>query len=519
MLLLWGYALLVSAWLVGNPPGAVPDEPAHYVKAVATAGGDPYGAPGAYGDDSGIADPQRVWINRSTRALEVPPRLAPPAALTCNAVRPELSFRCIDDLPHEAASAGPRQLSYVGTYQPYLYVIPGALARQAEGWADGLRLARVAVAASCLLLVAVAVAALWSPGSGSSLLGIFVAFTPMAAFLAASMNTSGFEIAAGICLAAGVLRFSRDDVPSRAAWAAVGLGAVVVALSRPLGPVWAAGHLACLPALVGFRGTLDRIRSSPRLGLLVGGAAALAVVLGIGWELALQPHPVRAPRDVLAAVVPAIGDLPQALREMIGVFGWLDTEMPMPAYALWRTSLVGIAVVALLLGTRRQRVVLCGAGLAAAAVTVGVSAGIVRQTQFNMQGRYVLPFTVLVALLAGEIVFSSRTRLDARRVWALPAIVGTVLAAVHFVGWFANARRYAVGNRGPIFFFAASEWSPPLGWPVWTSCAALGALAVAAASVVVARRDRPSGDAPATGPADVDAAPVAASVNGAGAPS
>jgi hypothetical protein len=55
---------------------------------------------------------------------------------------------------------------------------------------------------------------------------------------------------------------------------------------------------------------------------------------------------------------------------------------------------------------------------------------------------------------------------------ALAGGVGVLQA----VAWFANARRSAVGTRGPWLFFSSAEWHPPLGWGIWAvlviACAA-----------------------------------------------
>ena len=39
VLLVAGYAALIAAWTIGNPLGRAPDEPAHYVRALAAAEG------------------------------------------------------------------------------------------------------------------------------------------------------------------------------------------------------------------------------------------------------------------------------------------------------------------------------------------------------------------------------------------------------------------------------------------------------------------------------------------------
>src|SRR4051794_37481963 len=45
LMLVLSYALFLAAWLVTDPPGAPPDEPVHYIKAVAAGHGQLRGDP------------------------------------------------------------------------------------------------------------------------------------------------------------------------------------------------------------------------------------------------------------------------------------------------------------------------------------------------------------------------------------------------------------------------------------------------------------------------------------------
>src|SRR5262245_27423996 len=44
-LLVAAYGMLITAWIVGNPPGAVPDEWSHYLRAVSIGHGQLVGRP------------------------------------------------------------------------------------------------------------------------------------------------------------------------------------------------------------------------------------------------------------------------------------------------------------------------------------------------------------------------------------------------------------------------------------------------------------------------------------------
>jgi hypothetical protein len=107
---------------------------------------------------------------------------------------------------------------------------------------------------------------------------------------------------------------------------------------------------------------------------------------------------------------------------------------------------------------------------------------------FAMQGRYLLPLGVLVALLAGETLVRNQARLAAFPVPAFVLLLAVGAAAVHLLAWYWNARRFAVGIDGPLWFVPHAEWAPAAGWWPWLLAALAGsALLVAAASPWVAR--------------------------------
>jgi hypothetical protein len=66
-------------------------------------------------------------------------------------------------------------------------------------------------------------------------------------------------------------------------------------------------------------------------------------------------------------------------------------------------------------------------------------------------------------------------------------VVGIAAALMQVVGWYYNARRYAVGTTGPFVFFGSSEWKPALGWGAWLCVVLLGAGLIVTFSVVAAR--------------------------------
>ena len=482
-LLVVGYGLLALSWAVSNSPGSSPDEPAHLVKALGVASGQFTGRDADYPVTPEFGPLQLPWINSVTRSFDVPRAATFGTVATCNAFRPELPSTCIDLALARRASAGDSaEKTHVGMYQPAPYLAIGTVARFGGSAHAAVVAGRLVVAAVSLFLIALAAASLWSPAWRRwSVLGLTVAVSPMAAFLGASLSPSGMEIAGGIAMSAGAIAVSRSADPRRIAWAALGAGGAVMALARSTGPVWATALLLLVVALSGVRGTLIRLRAGGGVAIGALTAVALSSAATIAWDLSFMPPPPRSPQP--GRILEAGAHLPELLRQSIGVFGWLDTAMPALAYTAWRVMLIVVIGLALLVGTRRERIVLLGTTFAALAATIGLALAAVFPTGFGTQARYTLPLAVAVPLLAGEIVARRRHRLTGLLPTRLPLVFAITAAAVHFAGWYANGRRHGVGIEGPIMYIGRGEWSPPGGWAVWAVVAALGTASMFAAAI------------------------------------
>jgi len=171
-----------------------------------------------------------------------------------------------------------------------------------------------------------------------------------------------------------------------------------------------------------------------------------------------------------------------AIESAIGWFGSLEVKPPSIAYFLWAALVLGILLLALRLGTRRERLsvlLAAGAGVAVPALLV---AGFMRHTGFALQGRHVLPLCVVVPLIAGEVVRRHGATLSrvSRR---LVAAAFPIAALVQAMCFYAAARFAAVGRDVTWWFLGDAHWSPPAGWPLWLGTVALGSLTVAAAAL------------------------------------
>jgi Predicted membrane protein (DUF2142) len=505
-LLAAGFAALSFAWLFATPPGAAPDEPAALTKALAA------GRLQLLGEKPRFTEPpanELAELNRPLiRVVSVPSKLAPPLLFGCNAYRPATPASCtgphargITELgaPREDRGGRPEALTErrtdLGTYQPFVFVGPGLVGRLGSGPASADRLARLASALFCLALIACAIFLLWVPRAGAvPLLGILVALTPMAIFVwSASLTGSGPEIAGGICTVAALLRLTRPGPMPAWGWLGLAAGALALCASRSLGPVLLAVVVALVALFAGGTSLLARFRE--------GGRAALAatVVVGAGcaanlvWQFAVQPS--------RAGDLSRVGnffrhDLNDVYREMIGVFGWLDTRMNHWMYLLWTALLVGFLVLAFSSARGRQRWALL------AGLTAPLAVGAVASLYFNpdvarVQGRWLLPVAVALPMIAGEILWRNPTTAVRVRLPWVAGGVAVLLAGIQLEGWYASARRQAVGVLGPHDFITRDLpdlWRPPGGWVPWSILALAGAIAIAVFGLMALRQHRDAGD-------------------------
>jgi hypothetical protein len=479
------YALLLGAWAVGNPPFASPDESAHFVRAVALAGGELAGDPAELPVPPSATPRQRnvvAWGNRFAREVTVPGGLSP-AGWECNWADASASAACQHDIVPDPSPT--RLVTYVGSYHPLPYVAPGALARLGADPGAANRLGRVAAALStgALLAVAILVLAAGAP-VGAALLGPLAAITPMAVYFSAMLNPNGFEIAAGLALAASLLRLSRDDDPPRWAFAAVATTGVLLALARTPTPAWILLLALLFVAVRGARGTWRLLRAHPWASAATAVPVFLAVVANRAWERAHNP-----PLDVSIAGPGGgsgfsldFGETRKVFSEVVAYFAYGEFAVPVVAHVAWWSLVAGIVLLALVVARWHGRAVLLGS-LAAAVLLPPVMDELLRGFT-NFFGRYFLAVLVAVPLLAGELVVRHHDRVrPALRRWTVVAFAA-VAGAVHLTGWYANARRFAVGTDGPLWFATNAEWAPPLGWWPWLGAATLGAALLATAGVL-----------------------------------
>ncbi|HEX2053947.1 MAG TPA: DUF2142 domain-containing protein [Actinomycetota bacterium] len=466
------YLLAAVALFFSNPPGASPDETAHYLRAMGVGRGQlVLERP----DQKPVVPPeltrQVTWMWMQGGVVSIPARLST-APFECWA---HVSFvgSCRQSPP---PTDRPSEFStYVGAYPPYPYLVSGALMRLANDSTTALQLGRLGIMLISLPLLAAAAFAAYQRPAGRWLLGLLVTVSPMVLINAASLSSSGVEISAAVCFFTCLLRLVRGDQSAQAAgrpapwvWVAAGVSGLVLAVSRDLGPAWVLLHLGLVGVYAGYGRVKAAWEARSRAAVVAAGLLALSLAIGLVWRMTESVSP-----DLSRFRVPDIdGELALGfLRQAVGVFGPLDAFMPDWAYLVWGVISALLVGSALLAGSWNERLALLFAVVTAVVVTYALE-GAQNIYGFGAQSRHVLPAVVCIPLLAGEVVARR-----GRPRWLLGRAVAPVFAvaaaAVHLTAWHTLGRRFAVGSEGPPLFFWDPLWSPPGGWLLWAAVTSL----------------------------------------------
>jgi Predicted membrane protein (DUF2142) len=473
------YLLLGIVWVVTNPPGAAPDENDHLVKALGMSNldiGSRYESPRQ--DES----PTLSRLSSQSRVVKIPARLNP-AGFTCFAFNSKQAADCLPR-PSAEASGQVALRTTIGSYPPFLYVPLGLAAQATHSTAQAFRAARlVALAVSCcLLLIGIAHVLRWL--GRTALLGLFIGMTPMTVFCISIVSTSGIEITAAFAVAAVVALRRPESLVSTSTQMSYVAAATVLVLSRQLGVVTFSVLTVLIFTAAGWTSIWSLMRQHRPSFLATIGVLSVAVAALVAWELRYD----RPTQIGSAWSLPAL----QSLREQafgiiqsgIGNFGWLDVELPQWCISLWVILAVTLCGAALLLGRLRDRVVLMVLIAAVIAVAYFLYAMVFFPAGFSVQGRYLIALSIGVPLMSGVVVadclLSHGLVRELRQAFAA---VGLSMAFLQLVAIYWNGRRYATGTDGPLVYWDAARWSPPLGWLTWLAVGTVAAAILAAVAL------------------------------------
>ena len=477
-----GYGLLLMAWSGANPPGSGPDEPAHHVKAVATASGQFTGEPVT--NLEGHPPIRRPFLTHVLQTFRIPRRLAVDPRWGCNAFTPN-SAACLKAplgvAPETADGEAIEQQSILGPYIPAPYAILGLAARAAGGPTAGLYAERAAAALISLALLAIVLAlvpAQWTR------LAVLLAISPTVLFISSVANTSGIEISAALAHTAAVLGLA-DRPIGQGPWRTWAVTGAILVLARPLGPLWLAGSFALLIALAGSAGLSRRLRAERTTAIpaiiLLGSCALFA----LGWAVLVMPTVYASVGTAADHAGRAVRSFPDLVTQAVGVFGWLDVRLPVAIVLTVGGGWAALLGAAMVRGSSRDRAVL------GSMVTALVGLVIVLQTftqmpfGFGAQARYVLPLALAALIVAGRVIDRTSNDDPGRHVRRNRVQSGIIVgvAGLQWTAWYINAHRSAVGIDGPWLFLESSDWEPLGGWLPWMGAAAIGSVLIGLGSI------------------------------------
>ena len=455
------FFVLFALWSIGNPLTAAPDEPAHATKAAGVVRGQLVGEP-VEGEPDGfgwVRVPNVIWQSQ--------------AYPICYYFKPDITAACEPEEPadpHEIVDA----VTTASNYNP-LYYLPVGMPTLLPLGEDMLFAMRLITAAMCAAALAWAVRSLAELRTMSwPVLGLAAAVTPMVVFLSSTISPAGPEICAAVGLWAGLLVTVHQPDPDRlrTRMAGVAVLASVLVNLRGMSPLFLALIVGTVVLSAPWANTWTALRdrrSWPWLGLV--GVASIAALVWTRTAGSLPESIVAHPSwTFIRAAKTSIHATPTYLKNMVGEFGWVDTQLPLVMVWAWLAVIAAIAIAALVRGSWRQRVALALLGFLTLALPVVIHAWQAKYIGIVWQGRYFLPAAVGVPLLAGFILrgrpdgaVGATAPRSAHRLlpWLLGALLGGQVVALA-----VNLHRYAVGADGPWFGTVEDVWAPPVSVPV-----------------------------------------------------
>lgn len=197
LLLVGGWMLLALSWLFTTPPGAAPDEAEHYIRAVSVGRFEFLGSLTTVTPRQPQNDLQAAFVKGFNRAVTMPAGLAAPSAWFCTAANHHASGECTRQ--PDSAPPSLTQPTYVGSYAPYPYVLPGLATHLGTDARAALLWARIADTVLSMAFLAAGLWLLWDGESAVSVAGAAIAVTPMVIFTSTVLSSSTAELASGFC--------------------------------------------------------------------------------------------------------------------------------------------------------------------------------------------------------------------------------------------------------------------------------------------------------------------------------
>lgn len=482
LFLIWvvTFALLSALewfWVVATPLGSGFDEASHVIKAAAVVRGEWLGQPLPHMSHA------YTWMIVPETFSQLTYRS------DCYKLSPMTPASCEKAIVESSAPV--RALTHVGRYPPLYYLFVGIPSLFGHS-KNALYMMRFFSAMVSAALLALAVTLAFGYGGGRLLLaGIAVSLSPALFYLGSIVEPSSLEVSSAVCLWTALLLLVRrrpGPIP-RPLVAAATLSAAALDLTRGLSPMWL---VAILFVTLVVLTPPTRLREMWHDSAVRAGAVVVAVATGlaIAWTVGTDslafvrnlPNPFV--HDSYPVIMRAIFARTWSyVVEMLGGFNPRNTHASLGLLIVVGCCLVALVLVALVRGSGRERLAMGLLVVATVLAPVLLASLHARTDGVIWQGRYVLPLTAGLPLIAGLAGAAPRGARSISRSSRLIAPV-TVIAmlSVQLVALYGLLRRFAVGDGGPLDLTlkAPGAWAPPI-----PSVAVIAGAAVATVVAVV----------------------------------
>ena len=430
-LFLAGFFVLQVAWVFAVPPFRAIDEFDHSYRATSVAQGEWVAPPAAATRGTG------AWVR-------VPADMVEAAAPECRRLPYTGASECTGTPEGNAV----RVASGAGRYNPVFYAVVGTAALPFDG-TSALYAMRVAAACVCLGLLFLALVAMRSwARSHWPYLGLAVALTPMVAYTTMVPAPNGVEMMAALALWCALVGLAqRRDPPDRSRLLVItGVAACVLVTVRSLGPLWCVLILATV--WLAFRPDAAHVRALVRSrGWIVLSATVVATALSVGWIRVMGSLEIQqTPQHLSAAdrLSESVSSILLWTLQSIGAFP-LRNQSTHPLVYLSVLLLGGwLLVQAVRRGTRSLQIALLVAIAISVLVPVVITFETLNSNGSAWQGRYTLPYSMGVMVLAGVALDRAAVGVRREALYALGALYAAAQAAAPFLVAL-HERRYSPG--------------------------------------------------------------------------
>jgi hypothetical protein len=481
----WAWTFGVTLiWSFATPMFSSPDAPAHEIMAYAVGHGD-------FRPTQTNVYSSGVTSNANTVA---PAGIVTAAqSIGCYVFKPDEPAGCAAPITNDAT---PTQfINPAGRNIPTYYFAVGWISNFTSTanaiWA--IRVVSILIQSFFLAWTFAAAITMARPLVAMS--GVLVAFTPMLAYFVGVANPNSLETTASMAVAASTLAFAKDPGSwlGRTMFRRAMIAATAMVTVRMLAPIWLAMWALAFLLIVDAM-TRRAMLTKRSLAWMV--APTLGALINVVWTFTSGVRDMQAaPKTALSfwdTVVASKERIDNALPELVGVFGWLDTHLGWGTYLQYLiVALFMLAAAWGLLPPRPAKVVV------AFFVSCYFVPILLQAFQWNENGpvwqtRYTYPILLLVPIaiffLAAEHTSVGDARLAeiaSKLTWMCPLGL-SVLAFVHYQALQRQLGRNMVGASGQ----GPQTWVPPLS-PRLLKILLVGLWAIVIlVLMLMARRDR-----------------------------